>query len=157
MKKTPQSHWEDGSEYKWANRGIIAIGDQCYSIELCATYHGARQYKTLNKWFNLEDAAKEASHYEKLPPTRLWVATLSDYGFRDGDIFCHSKSQMINRAAHAMQIAAKDKKDEFDKLRVEDWMEDGDGSYDMGFRIAKAYDSGSIVLHLSLCHIYYGK
>jgi hypothetical protein len=66
---------------------------------------------------------------------------------------------MINRATHAMQCAERDKKEEFEKLRTPEWMDQGqgDGSIGMGFRMAKEYDCGSEVLNLSLCHVYYGK
>ena len=164
MQKNPPSHWDDGSEGKWTDKAIIGVGpsgqQKIYTIEPCATYHGAKQYRTLNQHVSLEEAAKDASHYERLPATRLWVATLSDSAckFKKGqDHACNTKSQMINRATHAMQIAYRDKKAAFDELRVPEWMESGDGSYDMGFRLASGWDSGSRALYLSLCHIYYGK
>lgn len=156
-KKAP--HWGNGSEYKWSDKGILQHGGKNYSIEPCATYAGAKQFKVLNPYVTLDEAAKEASHCDHLPPTRLWVATLCDSAcaFNKEDWLCQTKSQMINRAAHAMQCAARDKKEEFKELRTEGWMENGDGSVDMGFRIAKEYNGGSEVLNLSLCHVYYGK
>jgi hypothetical protein len=160
MKKKPSSHWGDGSEYKWTDKSILQIDKKFYSIELCATYHGARQVKVCKEHTSLEDAATNANQCDKLPPTRLWVATLSDSscGFKKGeDHYCQTKAQLINRAAHAMQCADRDKVDEFEKLRTPDWMDRGDGSVSMGFRIAKEYDGGSEVLQLSLCHVYYGK
>lgn len=156
LKKKPP-HWSDGSEYKWTDRGIISIGQKIFSIMPCATYGGARQYRVLNQWVTLDEAAKEANHCEKLPPTRLWVATLSDSscGFKKGeDDYCYNKSQMINKAIHHMRHA--DKK-EFEKLRTEEWMDQGDGSIGIGYRIASEWDSGSRVINLSLCHVYYGK
>lgn len=163
LKKKPP-HWADGSEYKWTDRGIIGIGpsgaQKCFSIEPCATLAGAKQFKVLNQWTTLEEAAKEASHCERLPPTRLWVATLSDSacGFKKGeDHYCQTKSQMINKAIHAMHHADNAKIEAFGKLRTESWMEGGDGSLGMGYRIASEWDCGSRVLNLSLCHVYYGK
>lgn len=156
-KKAPR--WSDGSEYKWSDRAILQLAGKNYSVEPCATYAGAKQCKVLNQHVTLDEAAKEASHCDKLPPTRLWVATLCDSAcaYKQGeDWLCQTKSQMINRAAHAMQCAARDKKNEFEELRTEDWMH-GDGTIAMGFRIAKEYDSGSEVLNLSFCHVYYGK
>jgi len=160
MKKKPSFSWGDGSEYKWTDRAILQTGGKSYTIEPCATYHGASQFQVRNQHLNLEEAAKEASHCDKLPPTRLWVATLSDSacGFKKGeDHYCQTKSQMINRAAHAMQQAAKDKKDEFAQMRTPEWMDHGDGSIGTGYRIANEWDSGSRVLILSMCHVYYGK
>jgi hypothetical protein len=160
MKKNPPSHWEDGSEYKFSDKAIIDVGGKIYVIEPTYMQAGAKQFKPVKEYKSLDAAAKDAYGSEKLPPTNLWVATLSDShcGFKKGeDHACNTKAQMINRAAHSMQIAARDKKEAFEELRVPDWMANGDGSYSMGFRIASSWDSGSRVLYLSLCHIYYGK
>lgn len=156
----PPSYWGDGSEYKWSDKAMIEAGGKIYTIEPCATYGGATKYRTVNQHLNFDEAAKEASRCDKLPPTRLWVATLSDSScrFEKGkDHYCTTKSQMINRAAHMMQQADRDKKAEFEKLRTPEWMDKGDGTVRMGYRIAKEWESGSEVLYLSLCHVYYGK
>jgi len=85
LKKLPSYYWEDGSEYKWSDRGIIDMGS-IYSIKPCAIYHGAKQYKILNQHLSLADAAKEANECKMLPPTRLWAATLADsaHSFKEG-------------------------------------------------------------------------
>lgn len=159
MKGKEPSFWGDGSEYKWTEKAILQNGGKIYSIEPCGVYGGAKQYKTLNQYVSMDEAAKEACHSEKLPPTRLWLATLSDSscGFKKGeDHYCQSRSQMINRAVAVAQNAAK-KKEEFEGLRTDEWMDGMDGSVNMGFRIAGGWDCGARVINLSLCHVYYGK
>jgi hypothetical protein len=159
MKNKPPSFWNDGSDYQWTQKAIIEVNQKIYSIEPCATFHGAKQYKTLNQYVSLEEAAKDTNHCKRVPATRLWVATLSDSacGFKKGeDHYCQSKSQIINHASTAMQHAAT-KTEEFAKLRVPEWMDRGDGSIGMGFRMSHEWEAGSEVLYLSLCHVYYGK
>lgn len=158
LKAKEPSHWDDGSEYKWTDKAILQTGQRNCVIEPFATYAGAKQYKVTNEYITLEDAAKEASHCDKLPPTRLWIATLSDSncGFNK-DHYCGTKSQMINKAIHATKNVYGKRKNEFDALREPDWMTNGDGSIGTGFRMAVEWDCGAQVLALSLCHIYYGK
>lgn len=158
LKGKPRSYWGDGSEYKWSDMGILEHKGW-HSIKPCGTFAGARQYKVHDTVVTKEDAAKEASHCERLAPTRLWIATLSDSpsGFGKDDIACTSRIQMINKAIHSAQYAERTKKEEFEALRVDEWMDGMDGSVHMGFRMAMDYDGGAEVLSLSLCHIYYGK
>lgn len=159
LRKKEPSHWSDGSEYEFSDKAVIDVDNNIYTIEPTYMHHGAKRYQTVQKYKNLDAACKDACESKKLPPTRLWVATLDDSAchFKKGeDLYCQSKSQMINRAVHAMQCAAKDK-DKFNRMREPEWMTHGDGSVGMGFRISCEYDSGSEVLNLSLCHIYYGK
>lgn len=161
LRGKPSYGWNDGSEYKWSNKGILEQNGRHLTIEPCATFAGATEYKVSNSYSYKEDAAKEVSHCDKLPPTRLWVATLADsihdFNAKNDDVYCAGQTQMINKAMQAMALAERNKKEEFDALRVEDWMEDGDGSVNTGFRMHMDYDGGSEVLILSLCHIYYGK
>lgn len=152
-------YWNNGSDFVFSSIGIMEHDKKVYSIDRCATYGGAAQYRILQEHRNLDDAAKIASETKRLPPTRLFLAKLGDSksayaNSKDHAIKCRGNDSMINEAVKRAKTAPKV---QFEQLRTPEWMEYGDGSIRMGYRLAAEYDCGSQVLILSACHIFYGK
>jgi len=173
-KYTKLSIW--GSEPRFWNDGSSSerVWEEMPKVFPCAgvfallspdnTYGGATFLKAVATKMTADEAAAEACKQkgEKTPPTRFWVATLSDY-YDDykkerGDTYCSSRDDMVLRTMERVRATAED--DNFT-----DKMGDGyteifncfDGSIGIGYRMHREPNCGWNRLFISLVHAYYGK
>jgi len=95
----------------------------------------------------------------KTPPTRMFVARLSDYvsDVKEESVVFNSHKEMINKSIEILKNADLSKFQEFCGTGYDFAFNQSDGDIEPGYRLQYEPNGGWNQLFLYICHIYYGK
>lgn len=162
----PDHFWADDGRY---NQEFIdscygyVNGDSATLLEPSETFGGATFLSARNIGTKDDIAAEISARYKKdnpLIPKYSWIASLypshyrPSFGRQKGFQAFPGYDKLITQV---MEMAkAKDKAAFRFEYSAAEW-DNFDGSIGEGYRLYQSYDAGWSVLHLAMCHIYYGK
>jgi hypothetical protein len=159
-------HWRDGSSYDRVYEDVpsmLQTEDGIALIDAERIYGGATLMKITGHEPDLDSAAEKAMSFrkEKSKPTRMWVATLSDYSgeFKKdrGDTYCNNREDMVWRAVEMMKaVTYQQMKDAIGDGYSYEFNRD-DGHITIGYRMHVEPNCGWNNIFLSCVHAYYGK